>query len=405
MIVPLAVIVGAVVLFASPAVSMSNEFAFDSEWDIEHRSTNIVFSDASMHNEIQYEFDYTGTLITGEKYIITTLYDYTCQNPLNGGIRVNSTGTSENNVQVFDVHLDVIENEVIDDTWGGNFEVSDDPTRDATIEFCVRVDYYYDQGSPESVNFIQLKQRITFNMTSTFAITDPSSASVRAAEVIIEETASSFQYEFTAELCNEADDDGNYPKRDFSQNPFYEQGQTLIMCLRTPDELSGTVYPQRILSFEMQQNTPNGIIQTTSITDGITMVGSLVAQDCDVLPGTCVVRHKLISKFFQDSSMINGNLPNILISGVARVEFGFPGPGFRRRRNLREIPFRIRHLSEDTLNDATSSFNLEAPLHIGPSQSEASLSFDPLNSAASRLNAIASGIMLLTGIVASFLFR
>jgi hypothetical protein len=184
----------------------------------------------------------------------------------------------------------------------------------ATIDFCLRIDYVYDpaDGSDESViNFHETNVTLAVDLTAGFSLTgiavDRDAAEQASAAV-------SLQYPVAAYFCDEASVE--------VPTPIFSQGSVLQFCVELNENVTTTgVYVSDVLMVDLDQSSggaQHADIITGSVPDWLTR------KTCSA--GICNIKTQLTSKWFAEIDP-----ESMDITGTALLAFGSAS----RRRYLR----------------------------------------------------------------------
>lgn len=280
----------------------------DFEWDItpEYGYPTIAFDEANDENEVVFKYNFTGA-ISQSKYLAVGLFQADCNQTADASLNfIDSTIADELTVDV----------DIVQETIAQSVHYTDVDQTSAKIDFCVRVDYMYDDGTaPESINFHETKVTINVDLTANFTlesiIVDRDDADERDANAELD-------YPVIAYFCGDDDVEINNP------TPL-TQGSALQFCVKVADNVTADVYVEDILSAVLSQpgsDTTNSQPITGSNPDALT------DKNCLEL-GICNVKTQLASKWFSEID------PNPLrVDGVALLALGVAtaAPASSRRR-------------------------------------------------------------------------
>lgn len=299
-----------------------NAQAADFAWEIDPVEDYpiIAFNSDTSNSEVEFLYNFTGTLAPDQKYLTTKLYRDDC---------VTAAGDSlafAREVIGNELSLDV---DIVQDTITDSllYKENDALGTSATISFCVRVNYNYKDGdgNVESINFhetvVDINVDLTANFTLTSIATDRTAADAEAADAALD-------YPVTAYFCEDSNVQAN-------PDPL-AQGSVLQVCVKMDDSVTDEVFVKDILTFVVSR--PEGpATPSTNIAEAIP--DPLTAKDCvSKKDGICNVKTQLPSKYFTEPAPAD-----LQVDGVAILAFGTP-----ERRRLVAVPIQqtLRHSAE-----------------------------------------------------------
>jgi hypothetical protein len=315
----------------------------DFDWDIAPLDgyPTIAFGNETNNNgnEITFKYSYTGNL-SESKYMTSTLLEKYCNGTSDGSlIKIQRNDTSPNQLEV---DVDIMEETI---RTSKHYTENADATQ-ATISFCLRIDYNYnDGGTEESINFHETSVTILVDLTANFTLAEINTGRTDATQM--NETAQ-LDYPVTAYFCKD-----NYDEAGF---PTLTQGSLLQFCVKIDESVDDPVFVADILEISLSQPGGNA---APSRPISNTINDPLTQKTCSEL-GICNVKHQLTSKWFMDP------FPEPLqVDGVALLSFGIASSmpsaaPSSSRRELRAVPIRV-HLHHEEIqrimnrHDAVSS--------------------------------------------------
>lgn len=261
----------------------------DFSWNITTREgfPVIAFNDSTENSEVQFMYDYTGTL-TASKTITVLLYQYDCVTPADSSLVLYADYGTPGEISVdLDILQDTIATSVL-------YNETDDGTA-ATIEFCIRADYKFES---DSLNFYETVVSINVDLTANFtleAITIERSGADDASSTLDCDVEIYYCYQNHTEVI---------------PAPSYRQGSALEVCIRVVEEDTSCCIKD-IAEMDVDQDQ-DGDGDWDAHTDPITttIADPLSSKLCS--DDVCFVKTQLPSKFFSVR-----NPKNLTLSGVA----------------------------------------------------------------------------------------
>mmetsp|Transcript_18641 Transcript_18641/g.37377 ORF Transcript_18641/g.37377 Transcript_18641/m.37377 type:complete len:423 (-) Transcript_18641:23-1291(-) len=284
----------------------------DFEWEVQPEPDypSISFEDASDDNEVRFLYNYTGTTIPGTKYLKHELFRGDCKTPASTDAVVVSFFDDLTELNEYQVDVNILQESV-----AGTPEYMDIDVTAAMINFCIRVDYMYDDGTEgESVNFHETNVTINIDLTANFTLTAINVDRI-SADQVDEDIA--LNCEVQAYFCNENNEN--------VEQPTFVQGEIMTVCVEIAESDKELYHLNDILNMDLEQIKANGIDTDQSSIVVDQRATGLSVKFCQ--NGICNIRHQLASKFFDERD------PNNLdIAGVAICAFG-PLSEFTKRTN------------------------------------------------------------------------
>jgi hypothetical protein len=298
-------------------------YSADFDWDIAPLDgyPTIAFGNETNNNgnEITFKYSYTGNL-SESKYMTSTLLEKYCNGTSDGSlIKFQRNNSFPNQLEV---DVDVMEETI---KTSKHYTENDDATQ-ATISFCLRIDYNYnDGGSEQSINFHETSVTILVDLTANFTLAEINTGRTEATQM--NETAQ-LDYPVTAYFCEEDYEDVGFPT--------LTQGSLLQFCVKIDESVDDPVFVADILEVSLSQPGGNAAPSRPIMN---TINDPLTQKSCSEL-GICNVKHQLTSKWFMDP------FPEPLqVDGVALLSFGIASSmpsaaPSSNRRELRAVPIR-----------------------------------------------------------------
>jgi hypothetical protein len=318
----------------------------DFEWDIVRKAGYPIFSFAnSTQSEVMFKYSVSGTE-TGTygtlKYLQASVFLADCNTTANLPAILLQEELTE--VDEFTVELDILQEFISDSDYYTEIDASN-----ATIDFCLRLDYVYDpaDGSDESViNFHETNVTLAVDLTAGFNLTGIDVSRDAAEEA---SAAVSLQYPVAAYFCDEGSVE--------IPPPVFSQGSVLQFCVEMNENVTTTgVYVSDVLMVDLDQSS-GGIEHADIITGSV--ADWLTRKTCSA--GICNIKTQLTSKWFAEIDP-----ESMDITGTALLAFGTAS----RRRHLR-VAFgavandqdgddqqQQRQLTTDPLENLLSAFGL-----------------------------------------------
>jgi len=283
----------------------------DFEWEVQPEPDfpTINFEGAGEESEVRFLYNYTGTTVDGTKYLKHELLRGDCKTP--ASLDAVAVTSSDDIVGSKEYQVDV---NILQESVAGTPEYMDIDVTAAMINFCIRVDYMYKDGTEgeESINFHETNVTINIDLTANFTLTAINVERI-SADQVDEDVA--LDCAVQAYFCDQ--DNANVDQ------PTFVQGEIMTVCVEIADSDRSLYHLNDILDMDLEQIKANGIDKDQS--------GIVVDQRATGLSdkfcknGICNIRHQLASKFFDERD------PNNLdISGIAICAFG-PLSEFTRR--------------------------------------------------------------------------
>jgi hypothetical protein len=337
----------------------------DFEWDIVRKAGYPIFSFANAtESEVMFKYSVSGTE-TGTygvlKYLRAGVYLADCISTANLPAILLEEELTE--ADEFTVELDILQEFISDSDYYNQIA----PTN-ATIDFCLRIDYVYDpaDGSDESViNFHETNVTLAVDLTAGFSLTGIAVDRDAAEQASV---AVSLQYPVAAYFCD--DDSIEVPP------PIFSQGSVLQFCVEISENVTTSgVYVSDVLTVDLDQNS--GGVQHADIITG-SVADWLTRKMCSA--GICNIKTQLTSKWFAEmdpeSMDITGTA--LLAFGTAsrlrylRVTFGAldkdqDGDDDQQQRQQRELT--DSETITDPIEDLLSEFGLTVDLE-GPADED-----------------------------------
>lgn len=308
----------------------------DFDWDInlDPLFPQIAFDDATEQSEVVFLYNFTG-IVTAEKYLDVKLYQKDCET------RADDTAITfrQDFAAGEELQVDI---DIVQETISESVHYTENPSGlSAIIDFCVRVDYFYDvDGRKESINFHETKVTIDVSLVANFTLT---TVSIDRTGADAENANANLDYPVEAYIC------GN-DNVEILDPPALTQGSMLQFCVRMDNELVQTenVFVEDILVAILSQpggvgDNLDSVIVTNTNPDALS---EKVCRD----NGICNVKSQLPSKYF-----VAADPKPLRVDGVAILSLGkasmmpsasptqAPGGGRRLR-----VPIRGLIRAEDT---------------------------------------------------------
>lgn len=283
----------------------------DFNWEVQPEPDypSISFEGANDESEIRFLYNYTGTTAPGTKYIKHELLRGDCKTPASTDAVVVSFSDDITGDKEYQVDVDILQASV-----AGTPEYTDIDVTAAMINFCIRVDYVYKDGTEpeESINFHETNVTINIDLTANFTLTAINVDRIDADQVD-EDVA--LDCEVQAYFCDQNNDNIGQPR--------FVQGEIMTVCVEIADTDRALYHLNDVMDMDLEQTKGNGIDVDTSAVVADQRATGLSDKLCK--NGICNIRHQLASKFFDERD------PNPLdIAGVAICAFG-PLSEFTRR--------------------------------------------------------------------------
>ena len=300
---------------AMQGVMMRELADFDWDLDLEPDFPQISFEGADDSREVRFLYNYTGTTVPNTKFISHQLFQGDCKTPASPGAIAVTFEEDITANQEYQVDIDVLQESVT-----GTPEYTDIDVTAAMINFCVRVDYIYNDGTTdESINFHETNVTINIDLTANFTLTAISVDRIDADQVD-EDVA--LDCEVQAYFCDQ--DNVNVGQ------PLFVQGEIMTVCVEIADSDRALYHLNDVMEMDLAQTKRDGI--TVDQSDIVTDQRATGLSDKFCKNGICNIRHQLASKFFDERD------PNNLdIAGIAICAFG-PLSTFTRRVNRDYLP-------------------------------------------------------------------
>lgn len=311
---------------------MMRELA-DFDWDVDLATDypTITFENAGSESEVRFKYGYTGVQ-SANKYTKYTILQGDCLTPGSAGALSVTGELTDAGVKEYQFDLDVLQ-----ETVTSTPEYTDIDVSTAMINFCVRVDYYYDElgtnVTMDSINFHETNVTITIDLTANFTLTAVNIERIDADQ--IDENVN-LDCEVKAYFC----DDSN----NLLTDPLFNQGDLMTVCVEIADADAALYHLNDVMTMNVEQDKTNnpGSPDSSAIIQNQFATG---LSDKQCRNGICNIRHQLASKFFDERS------PNDLdIAGVAICAFGPLSKFTRRVSRSYKSTFTAAH-TVDTLND------------------------------------------------------
>jgi hypothetical protein len=372
---------------ATASTDFDRSLQGDFSWDITPDATypKIGFDDASSNDEAQFKYTYTGTLVDNVKYLQAAVYQSDCSGAPGSGLVLNPY-TPDTAAHALSLSVDIDQAHIADDA---NVYTEAGDGLSATIAFCVRVDYMYNDGSStDSVNFNEQKVTITVDLTANFTLTSIATDRTAADQT---NDNTNLDYPVTAFIC-----DAN--SAEVVSPAALTQGDTLRFCVHVDDTVTTQdVYVHDILSATLTQ--PTGAGSATQIITASTP-SAISAKDCQY-DGICNIQTQLLSKYFTVA-----NPGPLQVDGIAILSFGAAAtqPPNRRLRvpirgliSVEQVKAMIeaRDLQQQTPDSANSPFSLEVPISA---TSDAQAEEPASNNNTAIIIGVVVGVLLLLAI-------
>jgi hypothetical protein len=285
---------------------MMRELA-DFDWDVEAEPDfpTISFEGGATDSEIRFKYNYTG-IVTDNKYLKYSIFQGDCVTEGSpGALEVLDEITIANDKEYqFDVN-------VLQATITETPEYTDIDVTSAVINFCVRVDYYYDEngkttpGGEDSINFHETNVTISIDLTANFTLT---AVNVQRIDADAVDEDVQLDCEVQAYFCDES-------SNPVSPEPTYQQGALMTVCVQIAESDKDLYHLNDVLEMSIEQEKTLSAINDVSQVVANQLATGLSDKKCK--NGICNIRHQLASKFFNEQS------PNALdISGVGICAFG-----------------------------------------------------------------------------------
>jgi hypothetical protein len=286
----------------------------DFEWDIVRKAGYPKFSFTNAtEDEVTFKYSVSGTETPTYgtiKYFQAAVYTEDCNTTANLPailLEESLTDTDE-----YTIELDILQEFISDSDYYQEI----DPTN-ATINFCLRLDYIYDPGGgadPSIINFHETNVTLAVDLTAGFNLTEIAVDRDNAEEA---SAAISLEYPVKAYFCDDAS--VQLPA------PTLSQGAVMQFCVEISENVTTTgVYVTDVLSVDLDQssvgefNSQHADIITGTVADWLTRK---ICTD-----GICNIKTQLTSKWF-----IATDPASMDIGGTALLAFG----SAERRRYLR----------------------------------------------------------------------
>jgi hypothetical protein len=271
----------------------------DFSWDITPREgfPVIAFNDTTENSEVQFMYDYTGTL-TVNKNISVLLYQYDCVTPADSSLVLYADYDTPGEISLdLDIIQDTIATSVV-------YNETDDATA-ATIEFCIRADYMFDS---DSLNFYETVITINVDLTANFTLD-----AIQIERNGADDASSTLDCDVEIYYCY-----SNHTE--VVPAPMFRQGSTLDVCIRVVEEDTSCCIKD-IAEMDVDQDQ-DGDGDWDAHTDPITtmIADPLSSKLCS--DDVCFVKTQLPSKFFSVR-----NPKNLTLSGVAILKLCDAGLG------------------------------------------------------------------------------
>lgn len=283
----------------------------DFNWEVQPEPDypTISFEGASDESEVRFLYNYTGTTVPGAKYITHQLLQGDCKTPASTDAVIVTFSDDITGEKEYQVDVDILQESV-----AGTPEYLDIDVTAAMINFCIRVDYIYKDGTEpeESINFHETNVTINIDLTANFTLTAINVERIDADQVD-EDVA--LNCEVQAYFCDDTNLDIGQPR--------FVQGEIMTVCVEIADTDRALYHLNDVLDMDLEQTKGDGITVDRSGVIADQRATGLSDKLCK--NGICNIRHQLASKFFDE------RLPNALdIAGVAICAFG-PLSDFTRR--------------------------------------------------------------------------
>jgi hypothetical protein len=340
----------------------------DFDWDIVRMAGYPLFSFANAsENEVVFKYSVSGVSSTtygDTKYIRANVYTSDCITTSNlPAILVQQELTEADE---YTVGVNIMEAFISN----SDYYQQTNPTN-ATIGFCIRLDYLYDpkDGSePSSINFHETNVTVAVDLTAGFSLTE--GLSVDRNEAGQESAAVALEYPVTAYFCNS--DSVKVPA------PVLSQGSALQFCVEREGSVANDVYLSDILTVNLDQSGVGGDgvgVHADPITGAV--ADPFTSKTCTA--GICNIQTQLMSKWFAEADP-----ESMDITGTALLAFGSATDG--RRRYLRvsfasaqgqekEQQQQQRNLQDlqtltDPIEDLMGEFGLKVDLEGDPAEED-----------------------------------
>ena len=282
----------------------------DFNWEVQPEPDypSISFDGAGDQSEVRFLYNYTGTTVPGSKFIKHELLQGDCKTPASTDAVTVSFSEDITVAKEYQVDIDILQESV-----AGTPEYMDIDVTSAMINFCIRVDYIYQDGSgEESVNFHETNVTINIDLTANFTLTAINVDHIDADQVD-EDVA--LDCEVQAYFCNQNNENVGQPR--------FVQGEIMTVCVEIADSDRALYHLNDVLDMDLEQTKADRI--TVDSSDVVVDQRATGLSDKFCKNGICNIRHQLSSKFFNERD------PNPLdIAGVAICAFG-PLSDFTRR--------------------------------------------------------------------------
>jgi hypothetical protein len=326
----------------------------DFEWDIVRKAGYPKFSfNNATEDEVTFKYSVSGTETAtyGDiKYFQAAVYTEDCTTTAN--LPAILLAESLTDTDEYTIELDILQ-EFISDS---DYYQENTPTN-ATINFCIRLDYIYAPGGgadPSIINFHETNVTLAVDLTAGFSLTG---IAVDRDNTEQASAAISLEYPVKAYFCD--DNSVQLPA------PTLSQGAVMQFCVEISENVTTTgVYVSDVLSVDLDQISAGEF--SSQHADIITGTASdwLTRKICT--DGICNIKTQLTSKWFAANDPESMDIVGaaLLAFGTAarrrylRVTFSVPGNDYdyQQQRKLQDLT--DAETFTDPLEDLLSEFGL-----------------------------------------------
>ena len=301
----------------------------DFDWDFDLKE-NYPILDFDGETDIEFQYNFTGTLGADDsyvKYLKFALLEYSCDptktvDPAVISLIEGSDQSLDRIVQASNPDEDPSAVELLMDI--NRTTITESPYYTdgvdgltATIQFCLRGDYMYDQDADagtvdESIDFHEVQVTVNVDLTAGFNLT-----AISLIRNGADEASANLVCEVRAYFCTAKD-------RQEISSPFYSQGELMTFCVETAPASASNLFVRDIMETDLDQVNTVDIYRggDDAFDDLITNFEAdpFTVKSC--IGGICQVTTQLKTKYFRD------RVPNdLVIFGTAVCALGPAPPG------------------------------------------------------------------------------
>ena len=249
----------------------------DFNWEVQPEPDypSISFEGAGDQSEIRFLYNYTGTTDPDTKYLKHELLQGDCKTPASTGALVVSFSEDITGNKEYQVDVDILQASI-----AGTPEYMDIDVTSAMINFCIRVDYVYNDGTDpeESINFHETNVTINIDLTANFTLTAINVDRIDADQVD-EDVA--LDCEVQAYFCNQNNENIGQPR--------FVQGEIMTVCVEIADSDRALYHLNDVMDMDLEQTQADRISIERS--DVVVDQRATGLSDKFCKNGICNIRH------------------------------------------------------------------------------------------------------------------